>query len=603
MTPVTQGRKNIFTFWDTPHLPTDVAAVVQSWKAWAPDYTVRMLNTNTVQCFLPEVDLTAAEEVRLRTDIMRLRLLEKYGGVWLDATVVLTAPLDTIVGKAGFRAVAIPMYQAHGKPDFVESWFLAADAGEPIISTWAETLERVVSENGGVTSGISSTNIYNDWTITPGLLIEQHLPRNGVSPTREGAISWMEYLVVYVTFTYLCQADESFRKRVDSSENRILDATKSGYTLQLKYDWSAAKNAEVLGAPLGSHPDHATLMSGGIIKLSTNDRPTITSLLERETTAGASDTISFFAYSLRLAGNDQTLRRDELELVIAQYDEDITWSDRGYNGTRHVYVKGNPPPAARAHSAYDLYTTLPNVGRECDTYLTHVINQYDSLPSYLAFSQGELAEEHSWIRPDDWGPAMYANMREEAISNGGCSTPLETDPTDITENGADWAWSFNLTYASVYGQKYKTEMSARLSAGNFGQWFHDVAGLREADGGNSLQLYPSALFVVSRDRVLSRPRSYYEQIRKQVQYSSNTIECHYLERSWYYIFGCDESSRGRDTARARSFLDTHGDPELSHDNVTNVGPSPSPSRPDPELSHDNVTNVGPSPSQPAFAPI
>merc|ERR1719454_702487 len=86
-------------------------------------------------------------------------LLHKYGGVWMDSTVMLTRPLD--VGPSGFVAIAIPEYQTHGPPaDFVESWFLAADAGEYIVDRWAELLERVVSENDGVTDGISKTDIY-----------------------------------------------------------------------------------------------------------------------------------------------------------------------------------------------------------------------------------------------------------------------------------------------------------------------------------------------------------------------------------------------------------------------------------------------------------
>ena len=53
-------------------------------------------------------------------------------------------------------------------------------------------------------------------------------------------------------------------------------------------------------------------------------------------------------------------------------------------------------------------------------------------------------------------------------------------------------------------------------------------------------MYPSGLFVVSRAHVRSRPRSYYEQLRNQLD-APSPIECHYLERSWYYVFGMDSA--------------------------------------------------------------
>ena len=42
--------------------------------------------------------------------------------------------------------------------------------------------------------------------------------------------------------------------------------------------------------------------------------------------------------------------------------------------------------------------TLPNVGRESHTYLTYVIENYDTLPDVITFSQGRI-DDHGYPRP------------------------------------------------------------------------------------------------------------------------------------------------------------------------------------------------------------
>lgn len=152
------------------------------------------------------------------------------------------------------------------------------------------------------------------------------------------------------------------------------------------------------------------------------------------------------------------------------------------------------------------------------------------------------------------------------------------------------AWNFNITTLTTsHDAKYRRGAgylpTARPSARNFDEWFHHVAGLtpevrhqrttealedqtqpwdlpragewdrwprrprslanrvallRQYDGATEvLNMYPSALMVVSSKRVRARPRSYYEALRRQVQGSVKPVECHYLERSWYYVFNCD----------------------------------------------------------------
>jgi hypothetical protein len=147
----------IWSYWgSSSQLPSAVANVVRSWRDWNPDYQVRLLNPRSVRCYL-DTDYEHVRAAELRSALIRLDLLWNFGGVWLDATVVLTQPLD--IGPFGFRAVAISEYQDQwgtsdllwptsalnnvtgSGTDFVESWFLAAPPRSYIMGSWLKLLK------------------------------------------------------------------------------------------------------------------------------------------------------------------------------------------------------------------------------------------------------------------------------------------------------------------------------------------------------------------------------------------------------------------------------------------------------------------------------
>ena len=123
-----------------------------------------------------------------------------------------------------------------------------------------------------------------------------------------------------------------------------------------------------------------------------------------------------------------------IDVVLAHYDEDISWISKeaaitGYNKARvHVYHKGAAGDAVKKLSDALLpsvpaakVVSLPNVGRESHTYLSHIVDNYDSLADWTVFSQagepsfgykghrdggGHLVSGHSfaeYMHPNDEG--------------------------------------------------------------------------------------------------------------------------------------------------------------------------------------------------------
>jgi len=69
-------------------------------------------------------------------------------------------------------------------------------------------------------------------------------------------------------------------------------------------------------------------------------------------------------------------------MVIARYDEDISWSDN-YKDFRTIYNKGNDISGCE-------YIQLENVGHLADTILRHILRNYENLAQVTFFTHGSF---------------------------------------------------------------------------------------------------------------------------------------------------------------------------------------------------------------------
>lgn len=74
------------------------------------------------------------------SDILRINLLAKYGGYWVDATCLLTAPIPEWIST-----LPMFMYRAYGefRYTFIQSCFMYAKANNPITLAWCSLMEQL----------------------------------------------------------------------------------------------------------------------------------------------------------------------------------------------------------------------------------------------------------------------------------------------------------------------------------------------------------------------------------------------------------------------------------------------------------------------------
>lgn len=111
----------------------------ESWERRNPGVEVRALTDDDWRGFVPAADAERIARATLpvvRSDLLRLELLHRHGGVWADATTLCAAPLaDWLPSRLshGFFAFARP---ASDRP--LSNWFLAAPAGDPLVAALRE---------------------------------------------------------------------------------------------------------------------------------------------------------------------------------------------------------------------------------------------------------------------------------------------------------------------------------------------------------------------------------------------------------------------------------------------------------------------------------
>jgi hypothetical protein len=133
----------IWTFWHQgfDQAPPLVHACLDSWRRLNPEWRVVALDRHSLNDWVAlrdVADLTRSDlTVQKVSDILRLCLLRRYGGVWVDSTVYCLRPLEHWLpprSPGGLVAFHNP-----GPDRLASSWFVAAEKDSALLAALHET--------------------------------------------------------------------------------------------------------------------------------------------------------------------------------------------------------------------------------------------------------------------------------------------------------------------------------------------------------------------------------------------------------------------------------------------------------------------------------
>jgi hypothetical protein len=173
--------KVIWTYWDDPDtVPKTVKTCIEGWKKYNPDYTICLLHKSSLKDYhldflLHEKQNTDSNKTRL-ADMIRINLLKKYGGFWVDSSIICNKSLNWIIDIQKKHNVECVIYYLDGFTEesfknnspVVENWFIACVKGSRFIRDWCDEFMKINNYDdvndyvSSVTdSGVSLQKIYD----------------------------------------------------------------------------------------------------------------------------------------------------------------------------------------------------------------------------------------------------------------------------------------------------------------------------------------------------------------------------------------------------------------------------------------------------------
>jgi len=129
------------------NLPELNRLCIDRWKQLNKDWLVNILTTDNISDYVPEyfdiIKLSPNRSWAAKSDLLRILLLSKFGGVWADTSVYPMLPVSDfyheVVNDTGFftyRFLPRRMSRRQGDRETV-SWFICADKpNQYIIERW-----------------------------------------------------------------------------------------------------------------------------------------------------------------------------------------------------------------------------------------------------------------------------------------------------------------------------------------------------------------------------------------------------------------------------------------------------------------------------------
>lgn len=192
------------------------------------------------------------------------------------------------------------------------------------------------------------------------------------------------------------------------------------------------------------------------------------------------------------------------ELVVSRYNENLDWIRISSNPNikQKIYNKG-------ANDIIEETILLPNIGREAQTWIFHILSNYDNLAEYTIFLQGNPFEH-------------YKNTTEVLLdipNSLNYLVKIEEGLYSFSDKILEETLEHSKTYFVYPDELYKKYFIGEVP--------------------NNYKFPNGAQYIVHKDNILSKSNSFYEYILKTCEWNDHGPWS--IERLWPFIFSTKSS--------------------------------------------------------------
>ena len=147
--------KIIWGYWDTPSIPVEMMRFFDRRKRVLAGWEHRILNKDNLYDYIDKTTLPK-NFGRLgaphQADWIRLAVLEKHGGCWMDAAIFVNkadALEDLYKESVAAKSEMTAFYSEHfakgkGSEAYIENWFIMAPMHSKLITEWKKEFEHAL---------------------------------------------------------------------------------------------------------------------------------------------------------------------------------------------------------------------------------------------------------------------------------------------------------------------------------------------------------------------------------------------------------------------------------------------------------------------------
>ncbi|WP_151833691.1 glycosyltransferase family 32 protein, partial [Acinetobacter ursingii] len=124
-----------------------VEKCIRNIKLLCPEFTINILSKENISNYVDLSEVNEKLEIAVKADYIRLYLLNRYGGIWLDSSIYLVENLDWIF-KNSYQNSCFLFFSDHCTVNLdspiVENWFIATSKNNEFINDWFNEFKKCI---------------------------------------------------------------------------------------------------------------------------------------------------------------------------------------------------------------------------------------------------------------------------------------------------------------------------------------------------------------------------------------------------------------------------------------------------------------------------
>lgn len=144
--------KQIWCYWDSGTLPKDIEEYYENNRSVLDDWKITLLTDETLSNYIDISHIPDNYKMLIpqhKADYIRLAVLYKWGGTWMDASIIINSKeafekLYRETTESKMQATLFTLGEPMPDSSFIENWFIMAPRESPVIGAWLHEFTNAI---------------------------------------------------------------------------------------------------------------------------------------------------------------------------------------------------------------------------------------------------------------------------------------------------------------------------------------------------------------------------------------------------------------------------------------------------------------------------